>query len=174
MSNTIALEIISWAKNNEIQINEEIMNNAPEDIHEFKCSLVKSLKDAGSGYWRDSYEGMHPEGFMPDLIKGILSTVNDKTISLTSLSSRDDWETANIVLRIDDKETEIIIPEAGGEDPDYASPEIYPALENYVKQNCPNRLKGIFSDEGYIYLYLTEKQIKDFDGIIRKIPEPDY
>ena len=174
MSNEIASEIISWAERNEINLDKAIMTNAPDDKYEFNNSLVNSLKEGGSGYWRDSYEGRHPTGFMSDLIKGILSTVIDKDISLTSLTSDDDWESAKIVLKTEDDETEMVIPGAGGEDAEYASPEIFPTLEDYVKQHCQNKLKGIFSDVGYIYLYLTDSQIKEFDQIISKIPEPDY
>jgi len=174
MSKEIALEIITWAESNDIKIDKELMSNAPDDKYEFNNSLVTSLKGTDSGHWRDSYEGRHPEGFMAELIQGILSTVKDKSISLISLSSNDAWETANLILKTDDTETELLINDAGGEDPEYASPEIFPVLENYVKENCPNKLKGIFSDAGYIYFYLTDKQINELDQIISKIPEPDY
>ena len=175
MSNNITTEIVAWAKKNGIKINEEIMETAPEDDkYEFNYSLVNALKDSGSGNWRSAYEGVHPEGFLGDLIQGILSTVTDKEISLVSFSSDDGWLTAKIVLKTDGKETDINIGNVGGEDPDYAPEEIYPALEAFVKQHCSNQLKGIFSEGGIFYLYLTEEQISEFNEIISKIPEPDY
>lgn len=175
MSEGIATEIVKWAETNGIKINKEIMSSAPEDDkYEFNYSLVNALKEAESGYWRDSYEGVHPKGFLPDLINGILSQVTDKDISLVSLSSDDNWETAKISLECEGKVTDLKIGNAGGEDPDYAPEELYGVLEKYVEDNFSNLLKGIFSEGGYVYLYLTKEQLENFNNIINKIPEPNY
>lgn len=167
-------KIFTWCEKNNIEIDKSFLDGKSFfNKYEFLDALVSALKT--SGYWRDSYEPFPPDGFLAELINGVVSLVEEKDIKVEAVTSDDDWVTAGFTLSDGSASVNLKLNSVGGVDPEHAPDDLPDVLARYSKEHCEKRLHMAVSQEsGYVYLYLNDDAIKEITQIINEIPEPDY
>lgn len=175
MSNTFQA-VKHWADKYQLKYDEDCLADLlAQDIssdyeqNAFVCDLAMLLGENGFFYEVEQYD--EPDQVLGSIVKGYLSLTNHEA-ELVSVSSSDDWESANIKIKTGGAEYVIGLPDVDGAN------FIKPSLPNGLMDFSRNALNKIFvvlwDDDSNYVLYLPSDAVSELERMKSALPEPAW
>lgn len=137
--------------------------------HEIEEGLYSVFEDVGVEGFMET--GTAPDEYLPAIISTALQLLQVNDWSLGSVSSSDDWITADVSLEhMSDQVYEFTIHD--NDDSDWLSFDVFTQLNQFARTHADLSLLTICSDDPYRVLTVPHQGLEEFEKIMQAYAVP--
>jgi hypothetical protein len=164
--NTLSLDAIkTWAETHQINMDLSHMREGYMDPYELDTDLVYALQE--TGYSAFGEQGSPPEQYMPSVIQGYLGEVDDADVSLISVTSDDDWDSARVETQFNQNRHSFVVENINQSD--WVPEDLARKMNEFSTTHLNKVLYTIFGEDPFVVLYLDRGAAEEMDGMRQQL-----
>ena len=164
-------KLVEWGKSHGLTIdadsfdieeyNQMIEGGYPAE-HLFVNDPADELRDLGEVF--DGEMGFGPEEYLQGVVEEAFDLVKDHSVSDMQVSTDDEWESANVTLKVDGETLGFTISDV--DNSDWIPDDLYTELEQFSKAKLKGEFAEIKTEDYTLLLYLPENDLKSLKEIV--------
>jgi hypothetical protein len=171
MSKLSSQDVVAWANKYQLALDDEnVTEGAFDDSFELKDFLVFALAPAGTMALGE--QGCPPSDYLADVIDDYLSLISDKDITLVSVESDDEWQTATAVFDDSSEQITLVINDIYASD--WVPSDVGDKMLALSAQRCPQRLYTIYGEDAFTVLYIPQDAVEEIETMLKQLPLPEW